>query len=449
MAAGQPKRREARSIFLVLVAIAMQVAWRGSEAMAAAPVKEVTSAAGVRAWLVEDHSAPLFAIHFAFMGGSAREPAGKEGLASLLASMLLEGAGADAAAAFKERLAASGIRMSFTASRDAIIGTLEGLTKRRAEAVALLEAVIGEPRLDAAALDQIRTRTLAELAFADRHPRSIALNDWYARAFAGHPYGRRAEGTPESIARITRDDLDGFRRQLFSRASLRVVAVGDIDEASLVALLDRVFAGLPVELAMAPPRTAPLRTDAGLAVIDRDLPSALTIFGLQGVPASHPDYFAKLVMCQILGSGQFGSRLLDAVRVERGLAYSVSMAPVDDGYASLLLGEVETANDNAAAALEVIRATLAGLAAEGPTEDEVARAKRYLIGSLPLGLDTSTRIAETLLAARLAGHGPDYVQERQRAIAAVTRQDVARIAARLLQPDRMIATIVGRAVGSR
>lgn len=449
MACDRVWRRQMRSAAGLVVGLVAFAASASGWAAAASTVKEVTSPAGVRAWLVEDHSVPLFAIHFAFMGGSAREPVGKEGLASLLASMLLEGAGADAAAAFKERLAASSVRMGFTASRDAIVGTVEGLTKRRAEAVALLEAVIGAPRLDDAALERIRARTLSELAFADRHPRSIALNDWYARAFAGHSYGRRAEGTPESIARITRDDLDAFRRQLFSRAALRVVAVGDIDAASLGGLLDHVFAGLPVELAMAPPRTAPLREDAGVALIERELPSAITIFGLPGVPASHPDYFAKLVMSQILGSGQFGSRLLNAVRVERGLAYSVSLAPLDNGYASLLLGEVETANDKAAAALEVIRGTLARFADEGPTEDEVARAKRYLIGSLPLGLDTSARIAETLLAARLAGHGPDYIRERQQAIAAVTRQDVARIAARLLQPDRMIVTVVGRVAGPR
>lgn len=441
--------RQLRSVAGLLVGLVAVASYASSIAVAASTVREVTSPAGVRAWLVEDHSVPLFAIHFAFMGGSAREPVGKEGLASLLASMLLEGAGADDAAAFKERLAASSVRMGFTASRDAIVGTVEGLTKRRGEAVALLEAVIGAPRFDDGALEHIRSRTLAELAFADRHPRSIAINDWYARAFGGHPYGRRAEGTPESIAGITRDDLVSFRRQLLSRASLRVVAVGDIDEASLGALLDRVFAGLPVELAMAPPRTAPFREDAGVAHIDRELPSAIAIFGLPGVPPSHPDYPAELVMSQVLGSGQFGSRLLDAVRVERGLAYSVSMSPLADGYASLLLGEVETANDKAAAALEVVRDTLARFAAEGPTEDEVARARRYLIGSLALGLDTSVRIAETLLAARLAGHGPDYVRERQEAIAAVTRQDVARVAARLLHPDRMIVTVVGRVAAHR
>lgn len=449
MARDRHRWRQVGTVAGLLAGLVAFAAAASGIAVAASPVREVTSPAGIRAWLVEDHSVPLFAIHFAFMGGSAREPTGKEGLASVLASMLLEGAGADDAAAFKERLAASSVRMGFTASRDAIVGTVEGLTRRREEAVALLAAVVGTPRLEDESLERIRARTLSELAFADRHPRSIALNDWYARAFAGHPYGRRAEGTLESIAGITRVDLESFRRQLFSRASLRVVAVGDIDATSLGALLDRVFAGLPVELAMAPPRTAPLREDAGVALIDRDLPSAIAIFGLRGIPASHPDYFAALVMSQILGSGQFGSRLLDAVRVERGLAYSVSMAPLDDGYASLLLGEVETANDKAAAALEVIRRTLARFAAEGPTEEEVARAKRYLIGSLPLGLDTSVRIAETLLAARLAGHGPDYIRERQQAIAAVTRDDVDRVAARLLQTDRMIVTVVGRAAGSR
>lgn len=413
-------------------------------ARAEATVKEVTSPGGIRGWLVEDHSVPLYAIQFAFIGGSTREPNGKEGLASVLAAMLLEGAGDDDGGKFKEKLARNSVKLSFSASRDALIGTMQGLTKRRSEAVSLLSAAINEPRFDPETLSRVRAQTLADLAFADRHPRSLAINDWYARAFAGHSYARRAEGTSDSIAGIVKDDLDRFRRELFSCASLRVVAVGDLDAASLAEILDRVFSRLPRELAMAPPRSISPRADAGLSVINRDFPNATSVFGLPGVPASHPDYYATLVMSHILGSGQFGSWLLEAVRTNRGLSYSVKMSPQNDGYAALLMGEVETANDKAAEALEVIRATLGRFAAQGPTEQEVESAKRYLIGSFPLGLDSSSRIADALLAFRLAGHGPDYVREREQRLAAVTLDDVRRVARTLLAPDQLVVTVVGR-----
>jgi len=427
-----------------LIAVAgILAALSAGTASAATVVKEVTSPGRLRAWLVEDHSVPLYAIHFAFIGGSTLEPEGKEGLANVLASMLLEGAGEDDSAAFKGRLASNGVRLSFTASRDSVIGTMEGLTKRRDEAVALLAAAVNQPRFEADALERVRARGLSDLAFADRHPKSIAVNDWYARSFAGHPYGRRAEGTPESVAGISSEDLERFRRQLFSCASLRVVAVGDLDEPSLAAILDRVFSGLPRELAMPPPRTIRPLPEAGLAVVRRNFPSTVTVFGLASVPASHPDYFATLVMSHIVGSGQFASRLLEAVRTRRGLAYAVSMAPVNDGYASLLMGEVETANDKAAETLDVIRASLARFAEEGPTEKELEDAKRYLVGSFPLGLDANARIAETLLAFRLAGHGPGYVRERQERIAAVGMEDVRRVARAILAPERMVVTVVG------
>ena len=166
-------------------------------------IQEVKSPGGITAWLVEEHSVPLIAMRFAFEGGSAQDPAGKEGLANFLAGMLDEGAGDLTAKQFQERMEEIAMRMSFEDARDAFYGSFETLTENRDKAVALLALALGKPRFDADAVERMRGQLLAGLAYAARDPNRVASEQWMAMAFAGHPYGRPANGTPASVQSIT------------------------------------------------------------------------------------------------------------------------------------------------------------------------------------------------------------------------------------------------------
>src|SRR5262245_54688116 len=211
-------------------------------------VQEVKSPGGINAWLVESNTVPLIAMRFAFDGGgSAQDPRGKEGLANFLASMLDEGAGDLVAKQFQERMEELAMRMSFDDGRDAFYGSFETLTENRAEAAKLLALAITKPRFDAEAIERMRKQHLAGLAYAARDPTRVASEQWMALAFAGHPYGRPANGTPESLADIRRADLAEFHKRVFAKDNLCVVVVGDIDAATLGKLLDNVFGALPAK----------------------------------------------------------------------------------------------------------------------------------------------------------------------------------------------------------
>jgi zinc protease len=420
------------------------VGWAGVRTpAAAAPVRVVTSPGGINAWLVEEHGAPLLALRFAFPAGATAEPDARLGLANMLAETMSAGAGDLDAAGFRDRVARLGLRLGFSAGRDAFFGRMDVLTKHLDAATGLIAAALQHPRFDEAALDQVRARLLADRAEAANEPRAVAYESWYATAFAGQPYGRPAEGTPETLRSIGRDDLADFHRRLVTREDLAVVAVGDIAPAALGDLLDRVFGPLPNRIGVPLGEPGRLRSAGTTVTVPRQFPGATALFGLPALGPEHADYTALLVLNHVLGSGQLDARLSEEVRVRRGLAYAATTNLLADRYAAFLLGELSAANENVNTAIEAARDVLRALADSGPTAEEVERAKAYLTGSFVLSLDAGAKIADTLLSFRLDGRPPDYVDTRMHRIEAVSLDDVKRVARDLLRLDRLIVTIVG------
>src|SRR2546423_1064710 len=245
------------ALFAALLAFAaLLFSMNKAEAM---KIQVVKSPGGITAWLVEEHAVPLIAMRFAFEGGSVQAPLGKDGVAHFLAGMLDEGAGDLDAKTFQERMEAIAMRMSFDDARDAFYGSLETLSENRDQAVALLALALSKPRFDVDAVERVRGQLLAALAYAARDPDRVASEQWAAMAFAGHPYGRPANGTPASIQKMTRDDLMDYWSRTFAKNILRVVVVGDIDAATLAGVLDTVFGQLPAKaklVAVAPTQPA-------------------------------------------------------------------------------------------------------------------------------------------------------------------------------------------------
>lgn len=412
-------------------------------------VIEVTSPGGIRAWLARAPGSPLVALHFAFMGGTTQDPVGKEGVAVLLASLLTEGAGPLDGAAFHAAAGRAGLRLDFTASRDALLGTAEFHRRGVSESLKLLRLALLEPRLDEAAIARARTRMSAENSDADRNQRAIAHRRWHEYAFAGSGYARPAEGTQDSLARISRDDLARYRNGLLSRGALRVVATGDLTASDLGTVLDTIFASLPVEIEMAPPRTLTPRPSRAPFAVSGNFSQSLAVIGLPFLQPHDPAFATALVLQRILGGDQLEARLLAELRVNRRLVYSASIDLTGDSYSSLLKGELITAPERMDEAITAALSVLSGLTDSGPTEDEVESAKSYLIGSFPLSFDSSGQIAANLLSLRMAGHGPDYLSRRATALSAVTPEDVHRVARQWLKPAAVSVVVVGPQVGAR
>ncbi|HEX5599836.1 MAG TPA: pitrilysin family protein [Hyphomicrobiaceae bacterium] len=407
-------------------------------------IQTVKSPGGIEAWLVEEHSVPLIAMRFAFEGGNSQDPAGKEGVANFLTAMMDEGAGDLTAIQFQERMEEIAMRMGFEDSRDSFYGSFETLTENLDEAVELLRLAINEPRFDPDAMERIRGQLLTSLAFAAKDPDRVAAREWFAAAFPDHPYGRPAVGTEESLATITRDDLEKYRKRVFAKDTLKIAVVGDIDAETLGKVLDRVFGDLPEKADLEPIPFVEPKKGGDVHVIEMPVPQSVATFGLAGIPRKDPDFIPAFVMNHILGGGGFSSRLMEEVREKRGLAYSVYSYLQPYQHTAIFAGGVATKNEEIGQSLEVIRAELQRMATEGPTPEELENAKSYLIGSYPLRFDTNAKIANQLLGIMQDGLGQDYIEKRNSLIEAVTLEDVKRAAKRILETDNLIMTVVGQ-----
>jgi len=431
------------AIWAPLAALVASVATLSSPANAM-KIQTIKSPGGIEAWLVEEHAVPMMAMRFAFDGGSSQDPVGKEGLANFVTAMLDEGAGDISSREFQERMEDLSMRMSYEEAKDAFYGNFETLTANRDEAAKLLKIALNKPRFDQDAVDRIRAQLLAALVYAARDPDKVAQNEWYAMAFKGHPYARPANGTEETVTSITSGDLEGYRKRIFAKDTLKVVAVGDIDADQFGKLLDDVFGDLPAKADLAPvSKTAPV-TGGKQEVIEMNVPQSVAVFGLGAMPRKDPDFIPAFVLNQILGGGGFASKLMEEVREKRGLAYSVYTYVYPYQHASIFSGGVATRNDAMGQSLDVIRDELKKMAEQGPSQEDLDNAKNYLIGSYPLRFDTNAKIATQLLGLKMDGFGPDYVENRNAMIAAVTLDDMKRVAKHLLETQNLIVTIVGK-----
>lgn len=435
-----------RRIALILMSLAFLNS--APNAMSKTPIERIVTPKGIEIWLVRATNFPMLSLQFSFLGGASQDPAEKPGIANLAAGLLDEGAGEYDARAFREQIEENAIEISFAANRDSIGGSLKTLTDNRDKAFELLRLALTQPRFDAAEIERVRAAVLANLRRASTNPGEIAKNTWYARAFPGHPYGRPVSGTLESVPNITADDMRGFIRKNLARENLKVAAVGAIDADTLAKLVDGTFGALPEKAELSPvPDVAPQglgeRQTVALAV-----PQTVILYGGAGLKRSDPDFVPAYVLNHILGGGSFESRLFEEVRVKRGLSYSVYSSLVALKHAGLFMGGVQTRSDRAFESLDIIDSEIARLAKDGPTADEIDKAKKYLIGSYPLRFDTSAKIAANLLDIQFDELGLDYIDKRNAEIEAVTAADVRRAANRFLSGARMLTVLVGEPVAA-
>ena len=408
-------------------------------------IQDVTSPGGIRAWLVEDHSIPFTALEIRFEGGTALDAPGKRGAVNLMAALIEEGTGDLDAQAFANARDGLGAEMQFRAGQDSVAISARLLTESRDQAADLLARALAAPRFDPEAVERVRGQVLSNLRSDAKNPEVLAAQAFDRLAWGDHPYGTSGDGTEASVKALTRDDLVSAHQAALARDRVFVAAVGDIDAKALGKLLDRVLGDLPATGAAQPPR-AEYRLKGGLTVVQNPTPQAVVVFGHEGIKRADPDYFAAHILNEILGGGRFTSRLMSELREKRGLTYGVGtyLASMDLG--ELVMGQFATQNATASQAVEVLRAEWAR-AAEGVSAEELAAAKTYLTGSYPLRFDGNGPIAAILVGMQMERLPIDYAETRNDKIEAVTLDDVARVARRLIRPEDLHIVVLGQPEG--
>ena len=410
----------------------------------AVDIVEITTPGGIKAWLVTDRTAPVISMSFSFSGGSALDPIGREGLAAMAASLLGEGAGPLDAEAFKRETDAISASIGLQAGIDEIGGSLRTLRDRRERAFELLALMLSQPRFDSPAVERIRIRTLTSIERAKEVPQRIAGRLQAEIMFAGHPYARNRAGEIDTVKAISADDMRAFVKGALSRDRLTVSVVGDIDEAELVSLLDKAFAGLPATGAPVAVAEWQANVKGRVVVVNKPVPQSVVLIAQAGIKRNDPDWYVAYVLNYILGGGGFQSRLMNEVREKRGLVYSVQSGLNPYAHGGLIVTSAASANERVAETVDIIRQEWKRMAQGGVTAEELTNAKTYLTGSFALNLDSTSSIADLLQNVQIDKLGKDYLDKRNRYIEAVTLADVGRVAARLLKPDDLVVIVVGQ-----
>lgn len=409
-------------------------------------IQEITSPDGIEAWLVEEDSIPFIALEIVFDGGATLEDPAKRGATNLMMALLEEGSADLGAREFQEAREALAASFGFNAYDDSVAVSAQFLTENSDEAIALLRAALVEPRFDEEAIERVRAQVQANLRSDAQSPNTIAGQTFDAAAFGDHPYGSSLDGTTETVAALTRDDLLQAHQDAMVKSRVYVGAAGDISAEELGELIDALLGDLPTDGPPIPDRVE-FGLEGGTTVVPFETPQSVALFGHAGIERDDDDFFAAFILNEILGGSGVESRLMREVREKRGLTYGVYSYLVPKDLSEMYLGQVASANDRIGEAIEVIRDQWALLAENGVTQEELDTAKTYLTGAYPLRFDGNAEIAGILVGMQSVGLSTDYVANRNDFVNAVTLEDINRVASELLDPDGLHFVVVGQPVG--
>jgi zinc protease len=293
-------------------------------------------------------------------------------------------------------------------------------------------------------LEREKVRLIGSLKEADIRPDTIVSRTFYRMAYGEHPYAQRETGEVETVKGLVREDLVQFHRRHYVARYAVVALIGDVTRAEAEAIAEQVTAGLP-RSAAEQPELPPVKGLAGGAA--RNIPhhaaQAHIVIGAPGISRTDPDYIALFVGNFVLGGGGFVSRIMEEVRQKRGLAYSAASYFYPLQREGPFVISMQTRRDQAAQALEVAQATLADFVKSGPTEDELAAAKRNIVNGFPLRIDSNRKIHEYLALIGFYRLPLTYLDDFVRNVQSVTAADIRDAFQRRIHPDRMVTVVVG------
>ncbi len=370
---------------------------------------------------------PMVAASVLVRGGALADPAGKEGTADLLAEMLSKGAGSRDALAFAQAVDGAGGNLDFGSSSEALTANAQFLSKDTGLMLSLLADALLRPAMAPAEFDKLRKRAIDGIATAkDSDPRRLIglyASGWL---FRGHPYGRPAGGDETSLATITLDDLQAFRRQQMGGDRLVISIAGDFDPAAVTAQVRQAFGGW-AKAEGALPQVAAKARESGRRVLLVDKPGATqTYFALGNVGSQRSDpAHAAQDLVQTAFGGRFTSMLNTELRVKSGLTYGAGSRIERPRQPGAVQITSFTKTDSTKAAIDLAIATLDRLHKDGLDAATLQSARNYIAGQFAPGMETAPQLASAIAWLALYGDGRDYIDGYLGQVAAATPAQVA------------------------
>lgn len=406
---------------------------------------ETRTSSGLSVIVAPRGTIPLAAIRLTIPGGSSVEDPKKAGLADFTTRLLRRGAGGLDADAINEAVEFVGGSLDMGASEDQVDLVITTPSDHVPAMLTVLGKLVSAPAFEEREVSSARERTAARLANDLDDPGSVAERAFMRALWGSHPYGHSA--TPATVNSFTREDVVKFHRDWLGPKVSLLVVVGNVDPDAVHAAAEQAFGGWsggPESITVPTPREHAEQSGKILLVDKPDQTQSQVRIGAMTLQKTHPDYHAVIVANCILGAG-FTSRLVDEIRVNRGLSYGVSsyVSPMRGG--STFGVDTFTKTSTTREIIDVALAQVEKLRAKGISEKELAKAKTYLCGLYPLRLETNESIAGGISDIRLSRLAPDWVERYRDLVQAVTREAAGAAAKKHLLRDPPVIVVVGKA----
>jgi zinc protease len=400
---------------------------------------------GLQVVVVLHHEQPSVSFRLLIRAGAMQEPADKPGVASIVAALLNQGTTSKSAGQIADAIESAGGILGVGSGNE--LSFINGaVIKDQVDLVlGLVSDMVEHPAFAPDEIDRQRRQILSSLQVSYDDPDYIADLVFNRVVFGFHPYGRPNDGTPESIGRITRDDLVAFERTWFAPNNALLAIVGDLTSDEAFAAVDRAFGkwarrDVPAVTPVEPP--PPSRR---VIVVDRPGSAQTEIrVGHLAVPRTHPDYLPFDLAVRILG-GEGANRLFGVLRTDRGLTYGASADVRAYRNAGLIVAETDTRSPATAQALRLLVDEYARLQKEPVDGRELRGAQDFMSGNFPLTIETPSAIAEQVLGRLFYGQDPKDLETYRDRVDRVTVGDISRVTRELLKPDLLTIVLVGDA----
>lgn len=382
----------------------------------------------LRVMVMPKRDLPLVHLRLVANAGSVADPPGKEGLANLCAALLTQGAAGRGAREFADAIEFVGGEISASAGPEQLVLSCETLSKDFETGLELLRDAATSPTFAPEEFARKHAETLGQIASNRNDPSTIAEDQFDPFLLGDSPLAHPVIGREASVRTITREDVAAFHRRHVTPDNSILVVVGDVDVARASAAVARAFADWKRSGGDPAPRYAAVPQVKGrrvLIVSKPDVTQTQIRIGCIGVARNHPDYFPIMVARTILSVG-FASRLTDQLRVNLGLTYTIrSDFPMFRNAGTFRITTF-TRNETIKECVEATLAEVRKLVGEGPTAEEIGRARRFMTGQFPLQLQAPAALAAQLANAEFFGLGADYLETYAAKVEAVTAADVRR-----------------------
>ena len=423
-----------------------------SNAYAILPIEKLDSFKGAQAYLVQTKALPMVDIEVSIDAGDRYDPSGKSGVADMVAGLMNYGVRGDKGllteAQIADEIADLGANIGLSVGGERAILRIRSLSRKdlRDRAVQLAAAMLSAPSYEPKIVEREKQRTITSLREAETKPEFVLERRFKKSVYGNYPLADSP--SVQSVSSVNVNDLKQFHKQFYRGDRMIVSIVGDVDRAQAAEIVQTLLKQIPQSgqpIAKLPDlQRSPIEALAQREIqIPFDSQQAHIAMGMTAVARNNPDYFPLLVGNYILGGGGFVSRLMSEVREKRGLAYSVFSYFAPGKENGIFQAGLQTKNDQAALALDVMSTTIAQFIADGPTPSELDAAKSNLINGYPLRIDNNRKLLDNVSSIAWNDLPLDTMDVWTKQVEAVTLEQVKASFQKYLAMDRMKIVVLG------